>query len=519
MEIDTGLLNHKTKAMRSIQTIFVKTVSYFFVLLFIYASVSKLLDFENFQVQLAQSPLISAYAEPISYAVIISELIIVAFLLVPTLRAIGLYLSFGIMVSFTLYIYLILNYSDFVPCSCGGILEKMSWNQHLIFNIVCVFLSAAAIFLQQSRINLKPTIAKISGITVLSSGIVIFLFLTSEHIIKKENNFIRRFPQHTIKEDRSYDLKVNSYYIAGAYQDTIYLGNSTSPFLLTKIGQDLKATRTTYLSPDKNLRYRAPKIAVADQSFYLYDGTIPIIFKGELNDTKGKAKTISYQYAFFDQIKSINNYQMVIRTQNNDNNRKVQNNQNVLGILSFQPFEYLIFSKDALQTKKDGVFDTDGQLLFDRNNEMIYYFYYYQSKILQFDKSLQLLSEQKTIDHSVSEVPEVKTLSNGTKKIAVPALPANQNMTVYHGIIFTQSNLMSKLETSSLWKKNNVIDVYNMNKNEYWGSIYLPNPGREKVHQLLVYKNYLYVLIGRKIVKYRIAQTLLDQFEQGKPKT
>ncbi|MFY1047505.1 hypothetical protein [Chryseobacterium sp. GP-SGM7] len=348
---------------------------------------------------------------------------------------------------------------------------------------------------------------------------MILLFLTSEHIIKKENNFIRRFPQHTIKEDQSYDLKVNSYYIAGVFKDTIYLGNTTSPFLLTKIDEDLKATRTTYLNPDKDLRFRAPKIAVADQSFYLYDGTIPIIFKGLVSDPKGKAKTFSYQYAFFDQIKPINDYQLVIRTQNNDNNRKIQNNQNVLGLLSFRPFEYLILSRDALQKKKDGVFDTDGQLLYDRNNEMIYYFYYYQSKILQFDKSLQLLSEQKTIDHSISKVPEVKTLSNGTKKIAVPALPANQNMTVYKGIIFTQSNLMSKLETASLWKKNNVIDVYNMNESEYWGSIYLPNPEKEKVHQLLVYKNYLYVLIGKKIVKYRIAQTLTDQFKQGKPKT
>ena len=82
------------------------------------------MDFGNFQVQIAQSPLLSAYAGFISYATIIVELLIVVTLIVPKFRLIGLYSSMGIMIAFTIYIYLILNFSDFVPCSCGGLLEK-----------------------------------------------------------------------------------------------------------------------------------------------------------------------------------------------------------------------------------------------------------------------------------------------------------------------------------------------------------------------------------------------------------
>ena len=47
--------------------------------------------------------------------------------------------------AFTVYIYLILNYSDFVPCSCGGILEKLGWTEHLIFNGICVIMGVVAI--------------------------------------------------------------------------------------------------------------------------------------------------------------------------------------------------------------------------------------------------------------------------------------------------------------------------------------------------------------------------------------
>jgi len=83
--------------MKSFKSIFVKAVSYFFILLFIYASVSKLLEFENFQVQLAQSPMLGAYAGVVSLLVITVELLIVYLLVIQKFRLTGLYASLGIM--------------------------------------------------------------------------------------------------------------------------------------------------------------------------------------------------------------------------------------------------------------------------------------------------------------------------------------------------------------------------------------------------------------------------------------
>jgi hypothetical protein len=48
-----------------------------------------------------------------------------------------------------MYIYLILEYSEFVPCSCGGILENMGWKSHLIFNGICVIIAGFAIVLAE----------------------------------------------------------------------------------------------------------------------------------------------------------------------------------------------------------------------------------------------------------------------------------------------------------------------------------------------------------------------------------
>ncbi|WP_177765319.1 MauE/DoxX family redox-associated membrane protein [Flavobacterium sp. I3-2] len=125
--------------MRNFKQISNLVCIYFFIILFVYAAVSKLIDFENFQVQIAQSPLLSAFATPIAYGVVFGELIIALMLCFTKSRTLGLYLFLGFMTAFTVYIYLILNYSPFVPCSCGGVLEKMGWTEHLWFNLgVCV---------------------------------------------------------------------------------------------------------------------------------------------------------------------------------------------------------------------------------------------------------------------------------------------------------------------------------------------------------------------------------------------
>src|SRR5690606_27024460 len=81
-------------------------VSYLFVLLFLYAAISKLLDFETFTVQLAQSPLLSAYAGFIAWAVPCLEILIAVLLTLPNFRIPALYAAFTLMVMFTAYIYI-----------------------------------------------------------------------------------------------------------------------------------------------------------------------------------------------------------------------------------------------------------------------------------------------------------------------------------------------------------------------------------------------------------------------------
>jgi uncharacterized membrane protein YphA (DoxX/SURF4 family) len=118
-----------------------------FILLFVYAALSKLLDYDEFRVQVSKSPLLTAFTGWVIWLVPAVEIVIALLLAIPRWRLPALYASFTLMVMFTAYIVAILHFSDFIPCSCGGILQNMNWDQHLVFNIFFIVLALTGVLL------------------------------------------------------------------------------------------------------------------------------------------------------------------------------------------------------------------------------------------------------------------------------------------------------------------------------------------------------------------------------------
>lgn len=125
----------------------VDIVVFLYILLLVYAALTKLMDYQKFVVQLGQSPILTRYATLLAWSVPFIELGISALLIIPRTRLLGLYAAFSLMVIFTTYIILASRFSDYVPCSCGGVIQNLSWTQHLIFNLVFVLLGITAIFM------------------------------------------------------------------------------------------------------------------------------------------------------------------------------------------------------------------------------------------------------------------------------------------------------------------------------------------------------------------------------------
>ena len=474
---------------------FITFVRYFFILLFVYAAISKLTTFEAFQVQLAQSPLLSAFATSIAYAVIGIELIITLLLTNKNTKLLGLYLSYGLMVAFTIYIYLILNFSNFIPCSCGGVLEKMGWTEHLWFNAIVSILGLAAIYLQETALKRFYLAAPI--LTILSSALVIFLFLSSEHIIKKENPFVRRFLPHHIDKPIYLDLDVNSYYIAGLTTDTLYLGNYTAPLLVTAISTDFKNKVEHQIKLEETQRsFRSLAIHIADSIFHVSDGSSPIIYKGSV--ANWQAKKNMEDKIYFSLLQPISNNSFLFRSQ------KATTGQHVLGKITVNDSTTFQLYDDALQKQIDGIFDTDGQLITDTKTKQGIYTYYYRNEYLVYHQKENHFTKGKTIDTTSVAKIQITKLSNGDRKMGAPPYKVNAKTYAYNGRLYIKSELLGKNEPKSMWSQASIIDVYEYNKNEYHHSFYAYDYQKDKIKEFAVNQTYFFALVGNALVRYEI---------------
>ncbi|WBV56493.1 tellurium resistance protein TerC [Chryseobacterium daecheongense] len=499
--------------MKNFQTQFIQIIPYFFILLFMYASVSKLLEFERFQIQLAQSPLLSAYAGFVSYSVIIIEWIASILLIVPACRRTGLYLSLILMSAFTAYIFIILNYSDFVPCSCGGILEKLGWTEHLIFNIVCVVLAIIAILLMENKMPVQTSkiVLRISTSIVLSISLITGLFLSSEHVIKKENNFTRRFIKHPVIEHSSVQLENDFYYFAGFDGHNIYLSNQKYPQQLITIDSSMRRTAGQSARIETDHPYKNIRQIVSDKHFYIYDGSVPILFKGKLGSET--TTRLSYKDAYFNDLKVIDSSRFAIRTQIRPSNHLV------LGLLDINGPEKLQLKATILQKQIDGLFDVDGSMAYDNLTKKLLYTYTYRNQVIVMNSSMHVQQFLKTIDTVKTAQIKTTKLSDGTYKMTAPALKVNIRSAVYRNLLFVQSNLMGRHESRKAWKKSEVLDVYDIDSKSYLGSIYIFKKDAHKLNDIMITDRYLYTLHNSQLTQYKLTKALSQYIKSGKPKT
>jgi hypothetical protein len=488
----------------SFKKLVLELIGLLYILLFVYAAVSKILDFENFQVQLGQSPLLSAFAGWVAFGVPFVELFIVLLLAVPKWRSIGLYAAFSLMVLFSTYIVVILNFSSFVPCSCGGVLENMSWKQHLVFNVIFVILALIGIY-SRTAFHIKPSSPKknrlwivITALFVGSVALVILLFVTSEEMIHHRNPFVRRFIPHHINKKYQLGLGFNSYYVAGTGMGKIYLGNYTDPSRITVLDMTLKNRKQfTIQLTTVNLPFRSVQVKVVPPYFYVLDGTVPCIFKGTIGNWK--ATLISNRSIHFSAVAIMGNNALALRT------RDTRKRENTLGVIQFGNPSKVQLAPDLLQKQMDGVFDTDGSLQYSSSLQKLVYVYYYRNQFIVADPQLKLSYRGHTIDtNSVAKLKIAYLPQQGMKQFSAPPFTVNASSSVFKNLLFVHSNLEGKFESQKMWNQASVVDVYDLVENSYQFSFYVYHHNGQKMRSFVVTDFHLFALIDDQIVAYSL---------------
>ena len=132
--------------------ILLECISALLVMLFLYASLSKFLDFHTFIGEMNNQPLPNSWTPFLVWFIPCSEILMCIALLFERTRLIGFYAALFFMSLFTIYsIIIILNFFGRIPCSCGGVIKRLTWNQHIVLNLFFVALSISGIVLQRRK--------------------------------------------------------------------------------------------------------------------------------------------------------------------------------------------------------------------------------------------------------------------------------------------------------------------------------------------------------------------------------
>lgn len=134
------------------RTLFFNAVSLLFITMFMYAAVSKWMEFNVFVSQMHKQPFPPQFLPLLIWGIPFTEVFVSCLLSVDSTRLMGLKIATGMMILFTGYIILIeLRYFGNIPCSCGGAIVQFSWVQHLYFNLFFVLAGGVALLLIRNR--------------------------------------------------------------------------------------------------------------------------------------------------------------------------------------------------------------------------------------------------------------------------------------------------------------------------------------------------------------------------------
>lgn len=139
-------------------SIYQEIVVILLIVVFAYPGMNKLLEINKFEEQLSFSPLLPDAITPyLAWIIPILLISLAGLLLITRIRPLVLKVYIGLMGLFTLYIIAILTVASFIPCSCIGFSDRLSWKQQLIMNVIVLILSLFTLsFRKETKHQVNP---------------------------------------------------------------------------------------------------------------------------------------------------------------------------------------------------------------------------------------------------------------------------------------------------------------------------------------------------------------------------
>src|SRR5690606_29105048 len=176
------------------------------------------------------------------------------------------------------------------------------------------------------------------------------------------------------------------------------------PLKILKVAGDLRDTVHYQIDvPRLKMPYRSTTIQIIGNAFFLSDGTVPIIHRGNTKDWR--IDTSYHKVPYFSKLMPITPKKLGIRT------LKSETEQTILGMIAIKDSIEISLKQDILSGSIDGYFDRDGILLFNRELNSLIYVYYYKNEYVNININPFTWSKStlKTIDTISQPILDIST--------------------------------------------------------------------------------------------------------------
>lgn len=322
--------------------------------------------------------------------------------------------------------------------------------------------------------------------TCIATSILIVLLLLgiSRAASFKKGGFLRSIQLQAVSLLEAYDLKDQSYYIAGVTDNNIFLGNQKITSKIIILGHDLRNVRQINLdiSPYK-ISWQGARIKIDSPYVSISESITPAIMHGFFDPFRIVPYKIDSIY--YSQALPISFSTYILKVYDRSLKRDIL-------IKKDKESPYIVSAKEVLEKQIDGRFCEDGMLLYSSDSRRIVYIYYYRNEFICLDTSLNIIYKKNTIDtNRFAKIKIGRINSENSITLSTPHLVVNKKSCIAGNHLFINSGKFAENEDKKEFYTSSVIDVYALDDGHYKFSFYLPDIHYSKIVSFTIYKNRL----------------------------
>ncbi|SHM89825.1 hypothetical protein SAMN05444266_11343 [Chitinophaga jiangningensis] len=332
----------------------------------------------------------------------------------------------------------------------------------------------------------KITAVVLITLVIMSTYSVCFYYL--EFTKKKQGAFVRLFGNKYPRLFKEISLAPGYYFFAGKDSGRIWLGNEKLPNYLLSVDTNSRSDTSGIVVPGSTVN-KAEKglLCYIQYPYFLL--------------VNGAKRNVKFGNMEFSTLNGVDTTRLSFDIANPAGDSTFLLRVNTLeGLqLAYYTIGDTLNLTNVLTTWGVSQLSRDGILLFDEQQKISSYVYFYRNLFVVFDKHrIDSINTLDTVSFALADVGNAD--SQGKRRKNTPTVSYNYRADISNGNMYILSKARTSLQ-SNIDRDSVVIDIYSINKKKYTSSMIISKKyGNESIQDFRVIYPYMFLLFEGKLI-------------------